>query len=95
VSNFNKSQNDPFGILEINPDNKSHIHIKNRWLCVKKCENKPCTYFCPTRVYSWADGSIQVDYSRCIECGACPFGCPMGNINWVYPAGGYGVVYHY
>jgi ferredoxin like protein len=32
----------------------------------------------------------MVDYTRCIECGTCPFGCPNGNIHWKYPPGGYG-----
>ena len=25
-------------------------------------------------------GSIRVLYERCIECGACPYGCPYDNI---------------
>ncbi|MGI6604599.1 MAG: hypothetical protein ACOX2S_06065 [bacterium] len=30
-----------------------------------------------------------------MECLACSFACPNGNIIRAYPRGGYGVVYHY
>lgn len=93
MSNFNKSKRDPLKVTIINVNDTSHIAIKNDNTCLEKCENKPCTYFCPTRVFYWEDNSIQILYNRCIECGACPFGCPYDNIDWHFPNGGYGVKY--
>jgi len=75
----------------IRPAPETHIKIIDEGLCAQ-CENKPCTYFCPGRVYSWEAG-LRVDYTRCIECGVCPYGWPRQNIAWQYPAAGYGVHY--
>ncbi|HEY3315930.1 MAG TPA: 4Fe-4S dicluster domain-containing protein [Bacillota bacterium] len=36
---------------------------------------------------------ITIHYQRCLECGACLYLCPRGNIHFNYPAGGYGVYY--
>ncbi|SJZ88091.1 ferredoxin family protein [Selenihalanaerobacter shriftii] len=95
MSNFLKDQKSPLDSVEIIADDISHIDIKNKKVCLKKCENKPCTYYCPTRVYSWSgeDTEIKVDYTRCVECLACPQGCPYNNIAWQLPKGGYGVNY--
>lgn len=93
MGNFIKSQTNPLELVKIVPDSKPHIFIKKDSVCTEECENKPCTYYCPSRVYYWEDGSIKVMYERCIECGACPFGCPYNNIAWENPRGGYGVVY--
>ncbi|MGI6704492.1 MAG: ferredoxin family protein [Clostridia bacterium] len=90
---FNKTQRDPLELVTIIPDEKPHIFIKKDSVCIKECENKPCTFYCPSRVYYWEDDSIKVLYERCIECGACPYGCPYDNIAWQFPGGGFGVVY--
>ncbi|MCK4257616.1 MAG: 4Fe-4S dicluster domain-containing protein [Halanaerobiales bacterium] len=71
-------------------DYKSHISIRKDQVCKEKCENKPCTYICPSRVFYWEDESIKLLYKRCVECGACIWGCPYENIEWHYPRGGYG-----
>ncbi|GAB6098586.1 ferredoxin family protein [Halanaerocella petrolearia] len=95
MANFLKSEEAPLKYVTIKVDDKSHIHIKNPQVCLTECENKPCTYYCPTRVYSW-DGEtnkIKVNYARCVECMACPYGCPYENIAWQFPEGGYGVNY--
>lgn len=95
ISNFSKEQEAPLDSISIKVDDTSHIHIKNEEVCLEKCENKPCTYYCPTRVFSW-DGEqneIEIDYTRCVECLACPHGCPYNNISWSLPDGGYGVNY--
>lgn len=91
MSNFVKDHSSPLEFCLIKPSDTSHISIKNINLC-QKCQNKPCTFYCPTRVYSWEE-SLLIDYTRCIECGACPYGCPSNNINWEYPLGGFGVNY--
>lgn len=89
MGNFNKSEESPLKYVKIEVFPESHIAIRAQKECTA-CENKPCTYYCPTRVYSWEDEQLMVDYTRCIECGTCPFGCPNGNIHWKYPPGGYG-----
>lgn len=95
ISNFFKEQETPLDSVTIEADDTSHIHIKDEKTCLEECENKPCTYYCPTRVFSWAEekNKINIDYTRCIECLACPHGCPHDNISWQFPQGGYGVDY--
>lgn len=92
MSNFNKPPKNPLQYTTIKKASKSHIKIKDEKICLK-CKNKPCTYYCPSRVFSWASNKIKVDYERCIECGACPWGCPQNNIKWNFPPGGDGVKY--
>jgi ferredoxin-like protein FixX len=36
-----------------------------------------------------------VDYTRCVECGACQYSCINQNIHLEYPRGGFGVVFLY
>lgn len=86
---------DPLNYVEIRADDRSHITIRKDKVCFEECENKPCTFICPSRVYYWEDESIKVLYKRCVECGACIWGCPYENIGWHYPRGGYGIVYKY
>ncbi|MFW6270283.1 MAG: ferredoxin family protein [Bacillota bacterium] len=95
MTTFDKDQNNPLENVKIYPANKTHIKIKDKKICLDNCENKPCTYYCPSRVYSWSgtNQEINVDYKRCIECGACPSGCPYDNIKWAFPPAGYGVHY--
>lgn len=93
MSNFNKDKDSPLKYVTIKSTNKSHITIKNRDKCLQECANKPCTYLCPSRVFSWAEKEIKIAYSNCIECLACPWTCPYNNIAWSLPAGGFGIKY--
>lgn len=93
MNNFDKSQKNFLKNTTIKKADKSHIHIRDEEVCLNECENKPCTYYCPTRVFFWEDNIIKINYSRCVECGACPWGCPYHNIDWSFPPGGYGVKY--
>lgn len=93
MGDLKKFQRNPLELVTIIPDEKPHIFIKDDRVCITQCENKPCTFYCPSRVYYWKDESIKILYDRCIECGACPYGCPYDNIAWQFPSGGYGVVY--
>lgn len=86
---------DPIHFVEIHSDTENHISIRKDKICKEECENKPCTYICPSRVYYWEDESIHLLYTRCVECGACIWGCPYENIAWHFPRGGYGIVYRY
>lgn len=95
MSTFNKNNQNPLNDVIIKTAEKTHIQIINKNTCIDNCENKPCTYYCPSRVFSWSGETqkINIDYERCIECGACPWGCPYDNIFWEFPPGGYGVCY--
>ena len=88
-------EHDPLHFVTILSDKESHISIRKDTICLAECENKPCTYICPSRVYFWKDQSIKVSYKRCVECGACIWGCPYENIDWHYPRGGHGIIYNY
>lgn len=79
------------------PDEVSHLEIKDSRVCREECLHKPCTTFCPARVYQWdeLEKVITVGYEGCFECGACRVGCPYLNISWRYPRGGYGVSYRF
>ena len=96
MDTFYKNNENPLKSVIIKIADKSHIYIKNKKTCIDNCENKPCTYYCPSRVYSWSGEKqkINVNYERCIECGACPWGCPYSNIKWEFPPGGYGILYN-
>ena len=93
MSNFNKPQDNPLKHTKIKNAKKSHIKIIDKKVCREKCENKPCTFYCPSRVFYWENNKINILYKRCLECGACPHGCPYSNIDWNFPRGGYGVIY--
>ena len=43
------------------------------------CENPECVKVCPTQAsYKEADGTIQIDKSKCIGCQFCVMACPYG-----------------
>lgn len=49
---------------------------------------------CPAHVYSEAaDGSIEVEFAACLECGTCLAVAPPGVLEWHYPASSMGVMY--
>lgn len=56
------------------------------------CENAPCEKVCPVNAtYRHTDGSILVDFERCIGCRYCMAACPYGvrQFNWEDPKRGY------
>ena len=81
--------------IKINAASNSHIEIGSKSICYNQCQEKYCTKFCPTNVFSWSatEKKIVIKHQQCIECLACPFGCPYQNINWKFPPSGYGVEY--
>jgi ferredoxin like protein len=91
---YGKIGNDPLKYVVINPDNKSHIGIEDPDICREECQDKPCTYICPSQVYQWTGDKLVFEYARCVECGACILACDR-NIRWDNPAAGYGVVFKY
>ena len=51
----------------------------------------PANLFAPT-----SDGGILFNYEECFECGTCYMVCNHeGAIQWTYPDGGQGVVFHH
>ena len=43
------------------------------------CENPKCVEVCPTQAsYKEADGTVQIDKSKCIGCQFCAMACPYG-----------------
>ncbi|MBN2256228.1 MAG: 4Fe-4S dicluster domain-containing protein [Anaerolineaceae bacterium] len=76
-------------------EEQAHLKIKDSEAC-KTCVGRGCLYFCPVGVYSLqADGTIQVGYQSCIECGSCRIRCEKDNIEWKNPRGGFGVAYKF
>lgn len=84
--------NDKLYLIRYKTDRQSHIKVADSDVCIK-CQDKPCTRFCPAHVYEWdeEESRIAIGYEGCTECGTCKIGCPYGNILWNYPRGGYGV----
>lgn len=72
------------------PHGESHLAIIDPAVCLK-CADRPCTTFCPAKVYSWDDNRISIAFEGCLECGTCRIGCPFANIRWRYPKGGFGI----
>ena len=73
---------------------ESHIFIHNQGQC-QECRQKDSTLYCASQVYPWQGDHLNVEYQRCIECGACYVGCPQNNIEWNYPQPGFGVTYNF
>lgn len=73
----------------------AHIQVREPTMC-GVCTQKPCLAFCPAHVFTQdAQGRIMVGYQACVECGSCRIGCPLSNIDWQLPRGGYGVAYKF
>lgn len=89
------SLEDKLYVTKFNPDDRSHLVIINQEVCQTKCQDRPCTYFCPAEVYEWEEGKILVSFEGCLECGSCRIGCSFENIDWRYPRGGFGVSYRF
>lgn len=52
--------------------------VRNIRLCSKDCL---CLYVCPTHASDTENG--QIDWKKCIGCGACAKACPSGAISMV------------
>lgn len=58
--------------------NEGLFAVRNIRLCSKDCL---CLYVCPTHATDTENG--QVDWTKCIGCGACAMACPSGAISMV------------
>ena len=82
---------DKLFLTRFNVDETPHLRIKDGAVCIKDCGDQPCLYICQANVYRLEHDRIRVNYEGCLECGTCRIGCPRLNIEWKFPAGGYGV----
>lgn len=83
------------GLNAYRVDTESHIRV-DRERCRAECRTKVCTFVCPAGVYRLGpDGSVEVEYDGCLECGTCVVACPLGILSWHYPRPGYGVQYRF
>jgi ferredoxin like protein len=76
-------------------EQEAHLKIKDQAVC-KACVGKPCVDFCPVGAYrTMDDGTTQIAFQSCVECGTCRVACPPLNVSWKYPRGGFGVSYKF
>ncbi|MFY9262573.1 MAG: ferredoxin [Actinomycetaceae bacterium] len=74
-------------------DEESHIEV-NQEVAKRTGAGKLLVRVCPAHVYSeQADGTIDVEYAACLECGTCLAVAPPGVLKWHYPRSGMGVAY--
>ena len=71
-------------------DEESHLRITDADKC-RKCADRPCLYLCPANVYRLEGDCVSVNHEGCLECGSCRVACPLLNIDWRFPRGGYGI----
>lgn len=88
-----QSVDDKLFSVKYSPDEDTHL-VPDQQECLN-CKDKPCTKFCPAKVYDWDEESqkLLVGYENCLECGACRIACPAKSITWQYPKGGKGVTF--
>lgn len=66
-----------------------NLKMEHRSERCNHCSNPPCVSNCPTGAsYTEADGSVQVDRSKCSGCKNCLSACPY-NARYVDPRGGF------
>ena len=71
-------------------DEESHLRITDADRC-RQCADRPCLYLCPANVYRLEGDCVSVNHEGCLECGSCRVACPLLNIDWRFPRGGYGI----
>ena len=94
--NHSLSVEDKLGLFDFDWDENQFITVDHD-LCVK-CNDKPCLYVCPSKVYQLNDDKIVYNIEGCIELGMCTVVCDKignGAITWNYPRGGKGVSFNY
>jgi len=85
---------DRMGTVEFRVGTRAHITVDGD--ACRGCTTKACVTACPANLFvPTSDGGILFNYEQCFECGTCYLVCnTAGAIEWTYPDGGHGVVFH-
>lgn len=79
-------------IYEVDEE-ESHISIDQE-LAKATGAGKLLERVCPAHVYTACkDGSVDIEYAACLECGTCLAVAPPGVLKWHYPRSMMGVSY--
>lgn len=79
-------------IYEVDEE-ESHISIDQE-LAKATGAGKLLERVCPAHVYTACkDGSVDIEYAACLECGTCLAVAPPGVLRWHYPRSMMGVSY--
>lgn len=79
-------------IYEVDEE-ESHISIDQE-LAKATGAGKLLERVCPAHVYTARkDGSVDIEYAACLECGTCLAVAPPGVLNWHYPRSMMGIMY--
>lgn len=78
----------------IKPQDGPHIRL-DAGKC-GACGARPCLHACPAHLYTLSPetGEVILEHAGCLECGTCLALCPE-DLDWSYPAGGFGVQYRH
>lgn len=85
---------DRMATVEFRIGTRAHITVDGD--SCRGCTTKACVTACPADLFvPTSDGGILFNYEQCFECGTCYLVCNTeGAIEWTYPDGGHGVVFH-
>ena len=62
----------------------------------QSCSEKWCLRLCPAKLYSLSkDGSVNLNFEGCLECGTCLVVCRSHFLQWGYPRAGFGVQFQF
>ena len=75
-------------------NNHPHLCINDKAKC-EQCIEKSCVAVCPVKNYKKINGTVELSWEGCLECGSCRIACRKGVIDWQYPQGGFGVTYRF
>lgn len=72
-------------------EGNSHIEV-NQEAAKRTGFGKVLERVCPAHVYTAnEDGSVDVEYAACLECGTCLAVAPREVLHWGYPEGAMGI----
>jgi len=100
---FNKEHLVGFSGATHEPDQPSHLVVRDTDLCRTQCAEEygnPCESFCPAAVYEMVDDTdnpgqrkLLIHHENCVHCKTCDIADPYQIITWTPPEGGEGPDY--
>lgn len=76
-------------VVEIVEGEFPKLRMELRSELCNHCDNPPCVYNCPTGAsYKRADGTVQINRTKCVGCKACIAACPY-DARYIDPNKGY------